>query len=315
MNSAVNDDESLKTVLERYRDRPFLFVEPGGNWGDHLIYRGAERLGQKIGLRFASMDYDTFMRHRPEPGTAIYLHGGGAFNFIYRGEDLNALARALQESSGPVIQGPHTAEHSAEYMQFVTSRIHGFGNSDFYLFARERTTWENYRQTIRDDTIKLRLDHDTALQLDRTDLLGTQPVRPRYDLLGLRFDPEQPSDDIPSNHFPGVRLDPARFAKTFDHWVRIHALSRSIITNRTHSAILSAILGVPATMLPGSYHKNRSIWEYSLRARGVKWLDWPEPSSHAAQGRMGSALHRLRHSHKLNQLRLSLLPLRGIPRQ
>lgn len=311
----MDDDENLRTVLERYITHPFLFVEPGGNWGDNLIYKGAERLAQKIGLNFVSIDYDTFLQRPPVSNTAIYLQGGGSFNFIYRGYGVNALCHALQNYAGPIIQGPQTSEETVEYGQYLASRIQGAGNRNFYLFAREKTTWKTFRGAIRDELIKVRLDHDTAFHLSREDLLGTRCMRPRYDLLALRDDSERPVQDVPFRHFTGLRLDPPRYAKTMDHWVRIHALSRSIITNRTHSAILSTVLGIPATLLPGSYHKNRSIWEYSLQQRGVRWQDWPAVSSQDSHGWFDAALSRMRHSYKLKKWRLSLLPLRGVPRQ
>lgn len=311
----MDESESLKVVFERYRSYSFLFVKPGGNWGDYLIYLGAEQLARKIGLEFISIDYEEFMHLQPITDKAVYLHGGGAFNFIYDGQDVNALEYALKKYSGPVIQGPQTSENSTEYMRFLASRINDNNHRDFYLFARERTTFDNLSKTFANGSISVRLDHDTAFHLNREDLLGTHRIHPKYDLLALRDDAERPLHDVPFSHLPGLRLDPPRYAKSLEHWVRIHACSRSIITNRTHSAILSAILGIPATLLPGSYHKNRSIWEYSLRQRGVQWRDWPDSFNQTPGGRLASAMNRARHSYKLNRLRLLLMPLRGVPRK
>lgn len=309
------DNEKLETIFQRYRDRNFIFVEPGGNWGDHLIYRGAERLARQTRINFVSLTFTQFMQEHPEPNVAIYLHGGGGFNTIYKGDDLDALTHALRHYSGPIIQGPQTTEDSVQYLRLLASRIEGAGNPNFYLFTREKVTWQNLRRVIADDQVKIRLDHDTAFHLTREDLLGAGSFRPRYKLLALREDEEQPAHDLPFRHFRGLRLDPARYATSLDHWVRIHAHSHSIITNRTHSAIVSAILGIPATLLPGSYHKNHSIWEYSLRDRGVNWQDWPAQGPQAPSGPLVQALSQIRHSHKLRQLRLSLMPLRGIPRR
>ena len=71
----------------------------------------------------------------------------------------------------------------------------------------------------------------------------------------------------------GVRLDPVFFCKDFTHWVRLHMGAKSIITNRTHSSILGTILGKETTLFPSSYHKNLSVWEYSLKKRNVQWAD------------------------------------------
>jgi len=121
--------------------------------------------------------------------------------------------------------------------------------------------------------MELRLDHDTALQLTPEEALRGTSQRSRYTLFALRQDNEAPREGDAAR-FDGVLLDPAMYARSFDHWVRLHALARRIVTNRTHSSVLGAVLGKPTTLLGGSYHKNRSIWEYSLRSRGVDWLDW-----------------------------------------
>jgi hypothetical protein len=55
--------------------------------------------------------------------------------------------------------------------------------------------------------------------------------------------------------------------------MRIHALASRIITNRTHSSILGAILRKPTTLLGGSCHKDCGVWEHSLARRGAQWFD------------------------------------------
>jgi hypothetical protein len=85
--------------------------------------------------------------------------------------------------------------------------------------------------------------------------------------------------------------------------VRIHLFARSITTNRLHSAIIGAIAGKPVTIGPGSYHKNRSVWQYSLAERGVRWVDAIEPPAAGLWQRLPS---RIRDSYKIRQLRLAL---------
>lgn len=312
-NAPICGRETLETVFAQYRDQEFLFVEPGGNWGDDLIYRGAERLARKVGITFTRFTFDEFTSRVPTSGVAVYLHGGGTFNPWYRDRGLDALTHALQRYSGPIIQGPQTTANDSEYIKKLTLRIEGYRNPDFYLFARELTTWRNLRQAVTDEDIKLQLDHDTALHLTMKDLLGGGNFKPRYNLLALREDTERPVTDLPFRHFRGLKLDPPRYATSLDHWVRIHAYSYSIITNRTHSAVLSSILGITATLLPGSYHKNRSVWEYSLKSRGIHWRDWPSAQSSDKQMFPQSPLQRIRRSYKLHRLNLVLMPLRGVP--
>ena len=57
------------------------------------------------------------------------------------------------------------------------------------------------------------------------------------------------------------------------NWTQLHMDASRILTNRCHSAILGAILGKDTTMFKGHYHKNRSIYEYSLKKLGVNGLE------------------------------------------
>ena len=72
------------------------------------------------------------------------------------------------------------------------------------------------------------------------------------------------------------------YCKTFEEWIALHANSSKVITNRLHSCILSLILGKKVILLPNNYYKNRSIWEYSLKDRGVLWQEKIEVSAPAS---------------------------------
>ena len=132
--------------------------------------------------------------------------------------------------------------------------------------------------------LELEVEDDTSFNLSQPELLalaGLDRMRPgRYHLVALRRDAEHPivPSTLPAS---GVVIDPARDTRSFQHWLRVHLAARSITSNRLHSAIVGAVAGKPVTLTPGSYHKNRSVWEQSLRRRGVCWIDetplpgWP----------------------------------------
>ena len=69
------------------------------------------------------------------------------------------------------------------------------------------------------------------------------------------------------------------------------------MTDRLHSAILGTILGIPVTLMPNSYHKNRAVWEYSLSERGVKWLDELKMSRVASAINSLSLMKEITQSH------------------
>lgn len=266
-------EKPLADVLQRFRDRPFLFVEPGGNWGDDLIYLGATTLARRLGLRWQRVTYPDFIARQPDADVAVYVHGGGGFNYFCSGKAPAAFLHAVSHYSGPVVLGPTTVDDAEGFVD--ANLLPGLGSrsaSDVVMFVRERTSLRALAGRLPSD-IALHLDHDTALQLAPEDALAGRAQASRYALLALRQDDEAPKG-MDGSQFEGVRLDPAFYGRSFDHWVRLHALASKIITNRTHSSILGAVLRKPTTLLGGSYHKNRSIWEYSLAPRGVRWLDW-----------------------------------------
>jgi hypothetical protein len=44
----------LRDVFEEFRERRFVFVEPGGSNGDYLIYASARKLANEIDIEYRS---------------------------------------------------------------------------------------------------------------------------------------------------------------------------------------------------------------------------------------------------------------------
>jgi hypothetical protein len=208
-----------------------------------------------------------------------------------------------------VVQGPQTIEASqpgiasrfAESLSDIRAR-------HIVFFARERLSLTTLGDLALPG-VETALDHDTAFHLDRGSLLALAKLERmpggRYDLTVLRDDDERP-DSTRGERARGAILDPAYVATSFAHWLRIHLFARRILTNRLHSAIAGALAGKAVTLAPGSYHKNRSIWEFSLAERGVQWTDGIQKGSRAADW----LPRRLRKSYKLERL---VFFVRGVP--
>jgi hypothetical protein len=47
----------MLSVFKYYSSRRFVFVKPGGNYGDHLIYRGAKKVAREAGVDFRSITH------------------------------------------------------------------------------------------------------------------------------------------------------------------------------------------------------------------------------------------------------------------
>ncbi len=297
-------DENLESLFGRYADRPFLLVRPGGNWGDELIYWGARSLADRLSIKWQEIGGDELPRHPIDPSSVIYIHGGGGFNPYSSGRVAEALFYAIKRHQGVVIQGPQT--FVTERDQLASLVTGGFDNASaetVIIFVRESASLRALVPVLPDH-LAVAINEDTAFYISRDDVerrIGK--VKRRYNLMAIRRDSEGIGFE-PHKPNQAVTFDPAYFATSFDHWLRLHAAARRIVTNRTHSSILGAILGTPTALYAGRYHKNRSIWEYSLKERGVQWLSENElrPRPETLEIRAGGPLKRIGNSWKVQRL-------------
>lgn len=264
--------KGLQRLFSEYIDRPFVFVEPGGNAGDTLIYKGADKLARHIGLDVVSVKHDEFMRSKYDPDVVIYIHGGGAYNPIWVGRPMIALQKAV-EHKGVVIQGPQTYWNDNDFLKVQVAEPVGRAKSKrLVFFSREKVSGEALKRILPQEVESI-VDHDSALNLDRVDLESLLPKHRSdvYTLYAIREDKEARNPG--GIGYFSVWSDPVRPRQRFEDWLLIHLEAKEIITNRLHSSICGSILGVPTTLLPNSYFKNRAVWEHSLAERGVVWSD------------------------------------------
>lgn len=243
---------------------------PGGNFGDHLIWRGAEKLAAECGLEFESLSAEAFERAEPDHDAAVYLHGHGGFVPWWCGTCARLLEHACRTHRGPLVQGPCTIHDDSDYADQALRPVEAAKCSSVILLAREQRSYEVLCGPLGSDLVGI--EHDTALALTAIDfpaIAAAARLRRDYDLHAIREDKER------CGGRSGTSLDPALVAKSFDHWLAIHACARSIRTNRLHSAIAGVVFGVPTTLMASSYHKPRSVWEHSLRELGVGWDQGP----------------------------------------
>lgn len=269
---------NLEDMFRENRHQPFAFVQSKGNYGDHLIYAGAEKIANQLNLKYSTTSY----KSRIKSDTLIYLHGGGGYNSWWGWT--GRLLRQIR-SRNPynfIIVGPSTTSLELEYLKNLLPK----NDEKIIFFAREYTTFDFLKDNFFS---KVYLDHDTALQLTLNDqflikLLKNINNKASYSFLALREDKE--SNDlypVKPEKFDiicdPVLVEPAIIRKihsyfgiTSKQWAKLHYQASKITTNRSHSAMLGSILNKPVEIFANSYHKNRSIWEYSLRDRGVKWI-------------------------------------------
>lgn len=313
-NADLTPADALAHVFENNRNRPWVFVRPLGNWGDHLIFAGAEYLATSIGLKWVSCETAEFESFQTTSDHCVYLQGGGGYNSWGSGRAFVNLELALARPVHMVVQGPMSTEGD---LQWLATRMRSAFSAtrcrNTLVFAREETTLAILNSlALTDFGVTVCRGRDTALELNVAHLLEIARLsiipEAKYDLLVLREDNEQPAARskvdtaaVRRPHSAAIALDPAYVASSFSHWVKIHLLARSITTNRLHSSIAGVIAGKPVTIGPGSYHKNQSVWNSSLREQGVQWVDKieqpPEKLWH-------SLPQWIRDSYKIRQLRL-----------
>jgi len=303
----------LSDEFERYKSRSFVFVSPGGNWGDGLIWWGAQRLAEEHGLRHVAADFTTFLAQDISTESVIYLHGSGGFNRWSSGRARKVFEKAVSTHRGVTIQGPQTCENSKDYAGSLFQSLNGRVVAErVVLFARERMSYDLLRESAP-SWVEVGLDVDTALHLTRDDFVTRAGMsRQSYNLLAVREDNEATAAEC-NGHLDAVRIDPARYAHSFKHWLRLHAAAKQIVTNRTHSAIAGSVLGTPTTLMPGSYHKNRSIWEFALRERGVQWADTYDQVPLGRRQRRNIIDVALSAGAKSWKVKRVLLRLKGVP--
>lgn len=306
--------ESLEHVFRRHQDSPWTFVRGLGNWGDDLLFAGAEALATRLGLAWTNVPLDAFAETDLPAGACIYVQGSGGFNPWCSGSAMTNLKHACAKPVRLVVQGPMSVGGDDDWVAgIMADTVAATRAQELIVFTREQYSYAAIANLAALTAVAdVRLDQDSALYLTRDEILALAdwPSVPDgdYDLVVMREDPEQGRSDGDAR-FRGVQLDPAYAANSFQHWIRMHLGARSIVTNRLHSSIIGTLAGKPVTVGPGSYHKNRSVWEQSLVHRGVGWTD-----SIAMANRQWwlSLPERVRASYKARLMRLALnrIPVR-----
>lgn len=311
----ADENNTLKDTFTSHPDMHWYFVKPGGNWGDHLIYAGAEKLANSVGVSWSNLGIEEIDSYDFDPTSSIYIHGSGGFNSWCSGTPFTILEKVTQKNVRFVVVGPQTVEQDwSNIKSRIQASLRNRKCTQVIFFTREQTSLNSMLEMdIACEDITIGITNDTALCLESVDALNLASFdklpKKRYHLVARREDNEAPQDYVASSqHFLSVRLDPAKYCKTFEQWITIHAVAKSITTNRLHSAILGSILGIPVYLSAGSYHKNRSVWEHSLRDRRVNWIDTESVSKRNA---MMLIPKRIRRSHKVNTLVRKLFDVPG----
>ncbi|MFV0442512.1 MAG: polysaccharide pyruvyl transferase family protein [Planctomycetaceae bacterium] len=217
-------------------------VDGHGNVGDHLIYLATRQL-----LDAFEVDWITQGPDGHEPVDKLLLFGGGNLGSRYTKElEIRHRTVANAQSRGiPLIVLPQSLM-APEPGPFET------------VYVRERASLQHCPTGVLAPELALGYDY-------------APPATPAVEPMGmfLRADIERRV-----RPFPGTP-DPAKLCRTPGDYLALASRYGHIITDRLHFAICGLLNQRRVTLLPNSYHKNRSIWETWLSDLGCEWANDP----------------------------------------
>jgi exopolysaccharide biosynthesis predicted pyruvyltransferase EpsI len=239
--------EHFAKVLDPLRGKRIGYVRPDGNVGDQLIELATFQLFDTFGLRWHVVSLD----RKPVADELVFGGGGNMGNFYKKNWDLREKALSF---GIPMTILPQS---------FMSPEDRPYKR----VYVRERRSFEFCPHGILAPDLALGLDYSTTIE-------------PQHDLgVFIRRDCEL------NVKRPWMARDPVRLCKTPEEYLQLAAQYRRIITDRLHFAVSGLILGRDTTILPNSYHKNRSMYETWLRDLGCHFaenldvaLDQPAPT-------------------------------------
>lgn len=220
-------------VFEPLRGRRIGYVRTPGNVGDGLIEMAAFQLLKAFGIDFVVAN----PADRP-PIDEWVIAGGGSMGSYYPA--CQRMRRQALADGRPVTVLPQS---------FITAEPFPYAR----VYVRERASL-----ALRPDGV---LAPDLALGLE-----WPCDVEPDQDEgVWLRRDTEGVFGAAPSLG------DPAEHCRTPLDYLRLAARYRHVVTDRLHFAIAALHCGRKTTLLPNTYHKNRSMYDTWLRDLGCQW--------------------------------------------
>jgi len=282
--------DCFEEFLEENRDKYISVITPGGNHGDTLIHMGLMKklkeysieytclnleelyrdnllLGAKylvnIGLWRMGSDHGFKLLELPAKTDLILFEGGGYMSDIWYGPTL--LRQVMKRNPAPVAVGPQS------YL-FTKTRFHQYfeDGRPVHLFCRENYSLEHLKKKGLPSNVVSLVSPELALYLDDGDLREFIKQRDGgYELIALRNDKESA---LGSSAQEGIiqmcenpMISDISLQKTMSDFVSTVFNAEQVFTDRLHVAILSKILGKKVTLFGNKYHKNKGVWEYSLK--------------------------------------------------
>lgn len=241
MEQIKSDFRNLEIVLKKnIKKEPVYYVPNPGNWGDGLIREGTVKFFRDIGL-----DYEEILPSKKQwfhwmapliSGATVIFGGGGGWcrDWNFGARYVNLLRKRFQ-----VIVLPSTYEQRFDYPNTL-------------FFCRDKIESKKYMPNAF-------FCHDMAFYLGRVELKTGSGTGYFF-----RRDKESsgeikiPEENVDISAMGDYRSEGITFFKNLANYSVIH-------TDRLHVAISSCLLGLELHFYPGSYFKNYSVYQSSMK--------------------------------------------------
>lgn len=276
------DNVCIRDYLSQFSDKPIIYIPNPGNGGDSVIASATYQLFDDCHVNYK------IYRKGDDTRNAIVMYGGGG-NFVELYNNARIFLQAHHQRADKLILLPHTIGGNEDLLK-------EFG-SNTTIFCREPNSYEHAKKySTRCEVL---LADDLALSLDVNRIKSQSRIPPfsARSLIGIpqllmndkrlknelaqfkdentfncfRIDPESAIESPPEKNldlsevlryksYPRFICDwiTRSFVMTLDQFDHIN-------TDRLHVGIVSGLLGKPAQLSPGNYHKNQSVFEFSIK--------------------------------------------------
>lgn len=229
------EPEYFREIFEPLKGTRCTLVTAGGNAGDLMIHRATRQLCDLFGVPHSNK-IDGNTEH-------LLLFGGGNMGSPYHAG--RAIRQKAIETRIPATQLPQS---------WMFPEDPGCER----VFAREKKSLE----IAPAGTI---LAPDLALGMI---IPAIKPSRRYGRETFIRVDNECELVNWPPH-------DPTRYCRTAEEYLATAGSYQSLETDRLHFAIAGMMMKTETTIMPNSYHKNRSMWETWLKNLGCLWAEKP----------------------------------------
>ena len=286
----MNLMDPFEEYLADNRGKYICVITPGGNHGDTLIHMGLIKKLEENRIKYTCLNLESLYRENlllgakyliniglwkigmnlgfqlldlPQETELILFEGGGYMNDVWYGPVL--LRQVMKKNNLPVTVAPQSYlfTHTRIYKYFEDERA-------VHLFCREPYSLEHLKKKGLPSNVSTVLSPELALYLTKEDL--EQFIEPRdddYQLIAFRRDKESALEKTAKDEVIEISDNPlvadVSMEKTLKDFISTIYNAETVYTDRLHVAILAMILGKTVTFFGNKYHKNRGVWEYSLK--------------------------------------------------